>query len=140
MSFLLRAARPLPASWLFRSHIASAALVGPWAVWQRLGAPFAPAPPALPLLAVDSALPSSSLLPSSSMADVLLDGFLRMAVPKKKVSYTRKRKRIAGVAAGSLGPKLKTHMYTCPVCERMRAPHRVCGREDCQTYFKHKWF
>ena len=57
----------------------------------------------------------------------------RMAVPKKKISYTRKRKRIAGLQAIT-GSKLQTHLYMCPVCERMRAPHRVCGREDCSTY------
>ena len=89
-----------------------------------------------------------------------------MAVPKKKVSYTRKRKRIAGFQAVR-GPKLQSHLYMCPVCERMRAPHRVCDRHDCSTcvatiesvrqhssdddrcrsirplrgrYFRHKWF
>ena len=133
--------RSSPASWLFRSRLTSAAVLGPWAVWQRVGAFIAPSPPALPLLAIDSSA-AAERAPSprsSSLADVLLDGFLRMAVPKKRLSYTRKRKRIAGFQA-MRGPKLQTHMYMCPVCERLRLPHRVCGREDCSTYFKHKWF
>jgi hypothetical protein len=37
------------------------------------------------------------------------------------------------------GPKLKSHLSICPVCERTRAPHRVCDREDCKTYFQHRW-
>ena len=59
-----------------------------------------------------------------AVAQHLLDRLLRMAVPKKKVSYTRKRKRIAGFQA-IRGPKLKTHMYLCPVwC----VPAPVAGR------------
>lgn len=65
-------------------------------------------------------------------------GLLLMAVPKKRTSYTRKRVRRAGQLA-TRGPKLQAHMNMCPVCERMRAPHRVCDREDCRTYFKHRW-
>ena len=159
-------------SWLLRSRVATSALIGPWAVWQRLGATWRRQPPPALLLLADAAPDSSSCGGAlSSLSDLLLDGLLRMAVPKKKVSYTRKRKRIAGVQAVR-GPKLQTHLYMCPVCvrahflltrslndfaqapasterrtdrfthsqERMRATHRVCGREDCSTYFKHKWF
>jgi len=68
-----------------------------------------------------------------------LSGILLMAAPKKRTSYTRKRTRQAGIQR-IRGPHLKSHMYMCPVCERMREPHKVCGREDCQTYFKHRWF
>ena len=121
-------------STLIRSR-ASSLLLGPWAALQRLRPP--QHTPALALLGPDAAGPSSSSAPS--LADTLLDGLLWMAVPKKKVSYTRKRKRIAGFQA-IRGPKQQTHISMCPVCERMRQPHRVCGREDCATYFRHKWF
>ena len=105
-------------SWLLRSRVATSALIGPWAVWQRLGATLrGHPPPALMLLADAAPGPSSSGGALSSLSDLLLDGLLLMAVPKKKVSYTRKRKRIAGVQAVR-GPKLQTHLYMCPVCVR----------------------
>ena len=66
-------------------------------------------------------------------------GRLLMAVPKKRTSYTNKRIRRAGQIRNWLrlhGPK--EHIYMCPVCERMRLPHRVCDREDCKTYFAGK--
>ena len=121
---------------VLRSRLASATLLGR-TLWQRLGItawqPWAP----LPQLIAPAGAPSAA--PSRSLADVLLDGLMLMAVPKKRVSYARKAKRTAGRNQIS-GPKLQTHLYMCPVCERMRAPHRVCDRQDCSTYFKHKWF
>ena len=69
----------------------------------------------------------------------LLDSILLMAAPKKRTTYRRKRVRRAGQLAQK-GPHHKEHVYMCPVCERMRVPHRVCDREDCQTYFRHRWF
>ena len=68
------------------------------------------------------------------LVDVLL-----MAVPKKRRSYTRKRIRQAGLIR-MRGPKPKDTIYTCPVCERMRQPHRVCEREDCSTLMQGRWF
>ena len=129
-------------SWLLRSRLASS-LLAPITLRSWLSATLRQQlPPALPLLlapaGAPAAAPASGAAPPS-LTDVLLDPLMRMAVPKKKVSYTRKRIKIAGFQA-IRGPKLQTHMYMCPVCERMRAPHRVCGREDCATYFKHKWF
>ena len=121
----------------------SSLLVGPWAVLRQLASRMhAPPPTPLPLLLADAAAPAAA--PRSrgaldALADVLRDGFLWMAVPKKKVSYTRKRKRSAGFQA-IRGQKLQTHVYMCPVCERNRMPHRVCDREDCSTYYKNKWF
>ena len=130
---------------LFRCRL-TPALVARWAAVQRLGAPWRGAPPALPLLTdavpattLPATASSSSSGSLSSLADALWDGLLLMAVPKKRVSYTRKRKRIAGVQAVR-GPKLQPHLYMCPVCERMRAPHRVCDRQDCSTYYVNKWF
>ena len=76
------------------------------------------------------------------MVEWLESGILWMGanpVPKKRNSYTRKRTRQSGRIQAT-GPKAKSHLYMCPVCERMRAPHRVCDREDCQTYFRHRWF
>jgi ribosomal protein L32 len=117
---------------LLRSRLSSLVL-GPWAVLQqRLTALGVRRPPPALMLAdmpcqpcqPAAAPPAASS--ASSLAELLLDGLLRMAVPKKKVSYTRKRKRIAGFQA-IRGPKLQTHMYMCPTCERMRGPHRVCG-------------
>ena len=66
----------------------------------------------------------------------LFDGLL-LAVQKKRTSYTGKRIRRAGQLR-MRGPKLQAHVSMCPVCERMRQPHRVCEREDCSTYFKHR--
>ena len=68
-----------------------------------------------------------------------LEGIVLMAVPKKRLSYTRKRVRQAGQIRAR-GPHLQSNQYMCPVCERMRLPHRVCDREDCRTYWKHRWF
>ena len=89
------------------------------------------------LIACDGALaPAPS---ASSVLRDLFDGFLLMAAPKKRTSYTRKRVRQAGTQK-IRGPFLQDHMRMCPVCERMRVPHRICDREDCQTYFKNRWF
>lgn len=66
-------------------------------------------------------------------------GALWLAVQKTRSSQARKRIRQTGKILAR-GPKPKGHLYMCPVCERMRAPHRVCGREDCQTYFRHRWY
>ncbi len=95
------------------------------------------APPALQ----PAAVPAPSLPPASGAAEAppwLVDVLL-MAVPKKRRSYTRKRIRQAGLIR-MRGPKPKDTIYTCPVCERMRLPHRVCEREDCKTYFKHRYY
>lgn len=63
---------------------------------------------------------------------------LLMAAPKRRTSYSRKRIR-QNAQILMRGPKLQDHLSICPVCERTRAPHRVCDREDCKTYFKHRW-
>ena len=68
----------------------------------------------------------------------LFDGLL-LAVQKKRTSYTRKRIRQAGKVA-ERGPKLQETFNMCPVCERMRQPHRVCERQDCTTYMRNRWF
>jgi len=85
-------------------------------------------------------VPPLSLLPApahSALASWL--GHLWMAVPKKRTSRKVTRLRRAGQAAQK-APKLKSNMYMCPVCERMRVPHRVCAREDCSTYFRNRHF
>ena len=110
----------------------SAAVLGPWSIsaWRR------PPPTSMMPLLVDSSSAARVASPMpSSLSSLLLDGLLRMAVPKKRTSYTRKRVRQAGQQIAR-GPQRQNHMYMCPVCERFRLPHRVCGREDCQTYFK----
>lgn len=105
----------------------SSLILGPWwSALQRWRSPL------VPILATSSTAP-----PRSSPAIVsMLDHVLRMAVPKKRSSHTRSRtRRVNDLKAR--GPYLQQqHIYTCPVCERMRLPHRVCGREDCQSYFK----
>lgn len=126
---------------LLKSRLAAVAL-GPWALrmrimpmlWRR--PPFSPQPQLLAEASADQCLAPPQ---NASALSALLDSILLMAVPKKKVSYTRKRVRQAGQIRAR-GPFLQSHMSICPVCERMRAPHRVCGREDCRTYFKHRWF
>ena len=107
-----------------------------WAV-RQLFVPRPHAPPLAPDLAAHAPPPTASPL-ASALPARLLDALLLMAVPKKRTSYTRKRTRQAGQIA-MRGPKHKAHLNLCPVCERMRAPHRVCEREDCKTYFKHRW-
>ena len=87
---------------------------------------------------VDAAL-ADAFEPGDTVIANPLEGLLLMAVPKKKISYTRKRVRQAGHRK-IRGPFLKAHMSICPVCERMREPHRVGGREDCQTSWRHRWF
>lgn len=95
-------------------------------------------PDALQPALVCAQLGPARAAPQSALQS-LFDGILLMAVPKKRTSYSRKNIRRAGQIAAR-GPKLQNHFYMCPVCERMRAPHRVCGRQDCVTYFKHRWF
>ena len=113
-----------------------AASLAPGAVLSRLLMPRA-APP----LCIEYVTASPTSLRSMAPQTLLdwFDGILLMAVPKKRVSYTRKRVRQAGQQR-MFGPQLQPHVYMCPVCERMRVPHRVCGREDCRTYWKHRWF
>ena len=97
----------------------------------------AAAPPALECALIG--MPPTSEAPQRTPLSSLFDGLLLMAVPKKRVSYTKKRVRRGGQVFAR-GPKVQAHMSMCSVCERMRAPHRVCEREDCVTYFKHRWF
>jgi ribosomal protein L32 len=118
---------------LLRTRLSSVVL-GPWALMQRAWR----SPPSLVPLLAEAAPARTQPGMLAPLAD-LFDGFLWMAVPKKKLSYTRKRVRQAGQRANR-GPFEKSHMTLCPVCERMRAPHRVCDREDCKTYFKHRWY
>jgi len=49
-----------------------------------------------------------------------------MAVPKRRTSKTRKRKRRAHDALAVPG------RATCPQCGTVKAPHRVCG--ECGHY------
>jgi ribosomal protein L32 len=109
-------------------------VLGPLVLLRRPTFPESMSPSLLPVNASAPA-PSSR---GETLSD-FLGGILLMAVPKKRISYTRKRVRQAGQIR-QRGPQVQSHMYMCPVCERMRAPHRVCGREDCQTYFKHRWY
>lgn len=111
--------------------------LAPGAVLSRLLAPRAPPPLCIEYAAAPHRTPSPLLRPAA-LSD-WLEGILLMAVPKKRLSYTRKRVRQAGQTR-MRGPHLQSHQSMCPVCERMRVPHRVCGREDCRTYWKHRWF
>lgn len=49
-----------------------------------------------------------------------------MAVPKKKMSRTRRNRRRAHEALGRL------HLVTCPTCSEMMRPHVVC--QNCGTF------
>ena len=96
------------------------------------------APPASCLQpALELSSPAPSLSPPIE-SPPWLSGLLLMAAPKKRTSYRVKRVRQAGQIA-TRGPKLQPHLYMCPVCERMRDTHRVCDRQDCMTYFRHRW-
>ena len=50
-----------------------------------------------------------------------------MAVPKKKVSHSRKMKRRSSVWKLSA-----PNLVACPKCGALRAPHRMCP--ECGTY------
>mmetsp|Transcript_32565 Transcript_32565/g.107688 ORF Transcript_32565/g.107688 Transcript_32565/m.107688 type:complete len:191 (+) Transcript_32565:2-574(+) len=85
---------------------------------------------------LDGAAPSAD--PGASPPPPWLVERLLMAVQKNRTTYSKKRiRRNAQLLVR--GPKLQSHLSICPVCERTRAPHRVCDREDCRTYFKHRW-
>ena len=116
----------------------SPAILGPVALLRWRLPPSDPQPA---LLCAEAA-PVPQLTPKPSLSAPIADlfnGILLMAAPKKKTSYMRKRIRQAGLYRNR-GPHMQSHVSMCPVCERMRMPHRVCDREDCETYFKHRWF
>uniref|UniRef100_A0A7S0J1V0 Large ribosomal subunit protein bL32m n=1 Tax=Calcidiscus leptoporus TaxID=127549 RepID=A0A7S0J1V0_9EUKA len=108
--------------------------------WRVLNGRFTPPPhgPSLSLVAAPAHAHEELNARTQPTLRLWWDALLLMAAPKKRTSYTRKRVRQAGQIA-MRAPKLKPHLSMCPVCERMRAPHRVCEREDCKTYFKHRW-
>ena len=81
---------------------------------------------------------SDDLQLQPTQPESLLPSILLMAVPKNRRTYPRKRVR-QGAHIRERGPKPQHHLSQCPVCERMRMPHRVCEREDCETYFVHRW-
>ncbi len=118
--------------------VAAPALAGALSALRRA---FLPPPPLAPQLL--TATHDAGALPAREcerpQAPPWLIDVMLMAAPKNRKSYTKKRMRQAAQMRHS-GPKHKAHIYMCPVCERLRLPHRVCDREDCQTYFSHKWF
>ena len=107
------------------------------APWVLRGARWTP--PQQRLLLAPVGAPPPAAAAGTPLFQRAVDALLLMAAPKKRRSYTRNRVRRHGQQEAR-GPHLKGHMYMCPVCERMRAPHRVCGSEHCQTYWKHRWF
>ncbi|KAL3929173.1 MAG: hypothetical protein SGPRY_002072 [Prymnesium sp.] len=130
-------ARRAPALHIDAATLSSAAPPAPPST--ELPAAALPTPPSvhLPVATVfgwlADRMPSISFFPMQS----LFGHILWNRAPKKRTSYTKKRIRRAGQLAVK-GPKLKEALYMCPVCERMKAPHRVCEREDCKPYFKHR--
>ena len=61
--------------------------------------------------------------PSSGLAS-LLDGFL-LAVPKKKISYSRKRMKWPHMELKNVAT------YSCRKCGKLKQPHRVCEKPNC---------
>lgn len=57
----------------------------------------------------------------SSFIGGLWDGLLRMAVPKKKVSHRRQRRRLVRYDAENI-----VHAYECPACGKPKLRHRLC--------------
>ena len=94
--------------------------------------------PSFPTPALEEALAGGTPAIDRQQPVGLFDGLL-LAVQKKRTSYTRKRIRQAGKNR-ERGPKLQETFNMCPVCERMRQPHRVCEREDCSSHFGGRWF
>ena len=94
--------------------------------------------PSFPAPALEEALVGGTPAIDRQQPVGLFDGLL-LAVQKKRTSYTRKRIRQAGKNR-ERGPKLQETFNMCPVCERMRQPHRVCEREDCSSHFGGRWF
>lgn len=111
----------------------SSAFLAPWSL--AAGAARRPPHSFMPLLVDSASGAAAAAPPPQSLSSLLMDSLLRMAVPKRRVTRRTVRIRQAGYQKAR-GPQHKSHMYMCPVCERFRLPHRVCGREDCQTYFK----
>lgn len=55
------------------------------------------------------------------------DGLLRMAVPKKKVSHRRQRRKLVHYDCENI-----VHAYTCPACGKPKLRHRLCDEyEKC---------
>lgn len=49
------------------------------------------------------------------------EAFLRMAVPKKKVSHRRQRRKLVRYDCENI-----VHTYTCPACGKPKLRHRLC--------------
>ena len=55
------------------------------------------------------------------------DGLLRMAVPKKKVSHRRQRRKLVHYDCENI-----VHAYPCPACGKPKLRHRLCDEyEKC---------
>ena len=131
--------RDLGASWVLLQHVwrqQQPQQLQQQQPQQQRGAPLWPA--LAPAFECASPLPGVAAGRTPTLLETLMDGLMLMAAPKNRTSHRRKRVRQAGQIA-TRGPHLQPHINLCPVCERMRKPHLVCEREDCKTYFKHRW-
>ena len=135
MRQLLRTLRGAPALARTIAFAPTALRAAASRLWSQPSAFWPPAAPPPALATLPAATDPCGVPPPPAAAGGLFDGLLLMAVPKKRVSYMRKRIRQHGRWL-QRGPHLKQNIHMCAVCERMRMPHRVCDREDCKTYFK----
>ncbi|XP_006454373.1 hypothetical protein AGABI2DRAFT_133071 [Agaricus bisporus var. bisporus H97] len=74
--------------------------------------------------------PLAHLWPFPSLAD-LFPPFL-LAVPKKKVSHSRKAMR-----AANKGLKDKQNIVSCPGCGSPKLSHHLCA--NCYSYINRAW-
>ena len=63
------------------------------------------------------------------------DGLLRMAVPKKKVSHRRRRRKLVHYDCENI-----VHAYPCPACGKPKLRHRLCDDyEKCAAQMPAKY-
>jgi len=63
------------------------------------------------------------------------DGLLRMAVPKKKVSHRRQRRKLVHYDCENI-----VHAYPCPACGKPKLRHRLCDEyEKCAAQMPAKY-
>ena len=122
----LRRPRPQPQSEEEPGHLPSqrplSSSFSSWWVEQEQEQELQPAGALLGLEGHDGPLdPESEPESPSSFLGGLWDGLVRMAVPKKKASHRRQRRRLVRYDGENI-----VHAYECPACGKQKLRHRLC--------------
>ena len=82
--------------------------------------------PRLALQTANAPMPAAAAEQGEASASLssLLDGFL-LAVPKKKISYSRKRMKWPHMELKNVAT------YPCRKCGKLKQPHRYCETTNC---------